>query len=1089
MRDRVATYLENMPRARAVRIVCACVALTLGACAKDPRADLTLELSQDFTLGGDDRPRLEHDLTPGSWLIEVRERGMDLRVAIEVGGARTELTDHVPRHGVHARVVSVAEPARLAVELSSAEHRKMVGQGLVTISRWSHPAGNAPGDLERGFVAFGLAGEQIALNTPEGNTLAADKLHEAITHFETAGDERAEAQGHYSLANLQFRGRDEWAAAIRAAAGARETYDSTGDELGVRNAETLRAAAELELARAMNPGSQRAEQAALFEAADRRLASAAEYFTAHAQPIRAAYAVNMRGLGALFVGNYEEAGKLFIRAVEMARDNRDIGEQAKSLANLAWVHNRLGYIAQAADEYEALLPMLERDRQPTQYATVLTNYGFCLIALGEFDRALAMDTEALELFTANGRKLERATMLAALAGLHLRIGDSERALETARAAIVEQAQVGDTPGQASTLRVAGNAAAALERHDVALDYLRKSTGIDGNRNSVARTRVLIARELRNLGDLQAAEKELELAFASNNALVQAEALEERARLRLAQRNYAAAIETLRAADTRFAELGLEYSRIGTSTALSRALLAAGDVSGAAAAADEAVKIVNRIRTGSANPEWRARFLSSRYSPYEARIAADFANGADPDRSWRAFRRAEEVRARSLADELAHDDRHRKSSSDPAQEQLRAKLTAQQLRLESRMQRQDVDDADTIELRRAIEETRARIDANRASVAVNASTLPESMSQVQAKLPPDTAVLAYFVGDTGSHGWLLTRRELRHATLPGRADLERAIDGAVAAQRGGKVNSPAERSLGALLLGTLLDGSNEKRLLVIPDGRLNDVAFATLAGRGSGEMLIDRVVLGYAPSLALAMKAPQLTPTTATRVAVVSDPVYAPDDRRLAAEGTPGIFRGERPPSTTNLTRLPYSALEARAVVKAIGADDTIQLSGFEATSEQVLRLPASELAVLHFATHAVARKDAPEQSALYLSEYGPDGTLRSDARLTANDIARTGLRANVVVLSGCATGDGGKLRGEGVLGLTYGFLANGSRSVVAALWPIEDAATARFMNEFYRAYRESGRASEALRAAQLRSRGAIASAVWSSFVVRANEFP
>ena len=72
----------------------------------------------------------------------------------------------------------------------------------------------------------------------------------------------------------------------------------------------------------------------------------------------------------------------------------------------------------------------------------------------------------------------------------------------------------------------------------------------------------------------------------------------------------------------------------------------------------------------------------------------------------------------------------------------------------------------------------------------------------------------------------------------------------------------------------------------------------------------------------------------------------------------------------------------------------------------------------------------------------------------SSDIPRSGLRADVVVLSGCATGDGSELRGEGVLGLTYGFLANGSHAVVASLWPIEDASTARFMNEFYRAYRD-----------------------------------
>ena len=119
-------------------------------------------------------------------------------------------------------------------------------------------------------------------------------------------------------------------------------------------------------------------------------------------------------------------------------------------------------------------------------------------------------------------------------------------------------------------------------------------------------------------------------------------------------------------------------------------------------------------------------------------------------------------------------------------------------------------------------------------------------------------------------------------------------------------------------------------------------------------------------------------------------------------------------------------------------------------------LPSQDLSVLHFATHAVARRDSPEQSALYLSEYRADGTSCPTAASPSSEIARSGLHADVVVLSGCATGDGSELRGEGVLGLTYGFLANGSHAVVASLWPIEDASTARFMSEFYGAYRASG---------------------------------
>jgi len=271
-----------------------------------------------------------------------------------------------------------------------------------------------------------------------------------------------------------------------------------------------------------------------------------------------------------------------------------------------------------------------------------------------------------------------------------------------------------------------------------------------------------------------------------------------------------------------------------------------------------------------------------------------------------------------------------------------------------------------------------------------------------------------------------------------------------------------------------------------------VPFASLPVPGAGgALLIDRFVLGYAPSLALAMGKSRAAKTQNTLVAVVSDPVYAADDRRLTVgrNGNSGTLRSAPPPSSNNLTRLPYSALEASAVTKAFGSDGTIQLSGFEATATRVMQLPSSDLAVLHFATHAEARRDSPEQSALYLSEYTPDGALLPSSRLTASDIARSGLRADVVVLSGCATGDGSALRGEGVLGLTYGFLANGSRSVVAALWPIEDASTARFMKEFYVAYRQSGRAADALRTAQLRTRGNATTSMWSSFVVRANEFP
>lgn len=1087
MRVRVVTHIESKLRTRVLASSCAAAWLVLQGCtpsAHDPRSEYQAELAID----GENPAVVRRPLEAGSYLVEIRERDVDLRLEVDSPGGRSESTDSVPRHGVLHEIVSLRSRGEMTITVRSADHKTKKGAALLRIARWQRAGDAPPGELEKGYAALAAAGELSARKSPEDSQKAVDKLHEAINHFDAAHADTEGANAQYTLANLLYLDRSEYPAALRAAAEAYEDFDALDDEVGAHNAATVRAAAELELAHGMDASKQGAEQRAMYDDADRRLHDGATYFAANSLPVRAAYAINMRGVRALYLGDLEAAERLFGQATEMTRANRDVREQAISLANLAWVHNRLGFMVRAGREYEALLPMIEKEKEPYQYAAALGNYGFCLIALGDFDRALTLHNEALALYTAQGREAERATELNALGGLYFRVGDTQRALDILRMAIAEQERLGNTGAQAAALRVAGNAASALGQHETSLAYLRKASQLDANKQASARMRVLITGELRALGDLRGAEAELAKAFESQNPVVRAEALQERARLRIAQRKSQAAIDDLRAADEQYVLLGLEFNRIATNTELSRALLAANDVAGASAAADEAVSIAGRIRAKSANPEWRALFVSSRYSPYEARIAADLANGGT-DAAWRAFRTAEHVRARSLADQLAiGPDRE----TDRARtEDLRAKLTSLQMRLETRAQKQDAADSDIVELRRNIAETRAQLDAARDAVAARDLELPASLVRVQSALPRGTAVLAYFVGDIDSHAWLLTRAGLQHRRLPGLQRLHEEISAAIGARGDHAGSAPTTRKLGSLLLGGMLDDLDEGRLLVIPDGPLNGVPFAAISmGGDTDQLLLDRFVLTYAPSLALAMNSPRPA-AHHQRVAVVSDPVYAPDDRRLqlAMGEKAGTLRGPPRTSANNLTRLPYSGLEARAVLEALGSQQAITLTGFEATPSRVYALPFDELSVLHFATHALARRDSPDQSALYLSEYTADGTHMPDSRITVAEITRSGLRADVVVLSGCATGDGSELRGEGVVGLTYGFLANGSGAVVASLWPIEDASTARFMKEFYGAYRAKAHPAEALRQAQLRSRGVAASAVWSSFVVRANGFP
>ncbi|MBC7912315.1 MAG: CHAT domain-containing protein, partial [Pyrinomonadaceae bacterium] len=78
------------------------------------------------------------------------------------------------------------------------------------------------------------------------------------------------------------------------------------------------------------------------------------------------------------------------------------------------------------------------------------------------------------------------------------------------------------------------------------------------------------------------------------------------------------------------------------------------------------------------------------------------------------------------------------------------------------------------------------------------------------------------------------------------------------------------------------------------------------------------------------------------------------------------------------------------------------------------------------------------------------------------------LSAELLVLSACQTGLGKEIKGEGLIGLTRGFMYAGSQRVAASLWKVDDAATAELMARFYRGMLKEGHTpAAALRTAQV----------------------
>jgi CHAT domain-containing protein len=114
----------------------------------------------------------------------------------------------------------------------------------------------------------------------------------------------------------------------------------------------------------------------------------------------------------------------------------------------------------------------------------------------------------------------------------------------------------------------------------------------------------------------------------------------------------------------------------------------------------------------------------------------------------------------------------------------------------------------------------------------------------------------------------------------------------------------------------------------------------------------------------------------------------------------------------------------------------------------VLEPDLAKYRYVHLATHGIFNSDQPHLSGLVFSLLDEKGKA-VDGFLRLNDIYNMRLSADVVVLSACQTALGADVRGEGLIGLTRGFMYAGASRVVASLWQVDDASTVELMRRFY----------------------------------------
>jgi CHAT domain-containing protein/Tfp pilus assembly protein PilF len=350
---------------------------------------------------------------------------------------------------------------------------------------------------------------------------------------------------------------------------------------------------------------------------------------------------------------------------------------------------------------------------------------------------------------------------------------------------------------------------------------------------------------------------------------------------------------------------------------------------------------------------------------------------------------------------------------------------------------------------------------------------------------------------------------------------------------------AYRSKVAILSGMVLGPiarqiENKKRLLIVSDGALQYIPFAALPVPETTAANIEKqtvpllakheiVNLPSASVLAVLRQQEGRRPPAPKAVAVLADPVFAPTDPRVKRDGQrgssvatvrpatqennkdkdvaltdlPNVSSGQLTRSaadvglsgsgTLSLPRLPFSRREADAILAVTPDGLGMKAVDFDASREMATSPELAQYRIVHFATHGLLDSEHPELSGLVLSLVDSRGRGR-DGFLQLEDIYNLNLPADLVVLSACETGLGKEINGEGLVGLTRGFMYAGATRVVSSLWKVDDFATAKLMKAFYASMQRDGkRPAEALREAQLsllQDRHWSAPYYWAGFTIQ-----
>lgn len=775
-------------------------------------------------------------------------------------------------------------------------------------------------------------------------------------------------------------------------------------------------------------------------------------------------------------------------------DNAGIARAYYRIANYYTAQSDL---PEAIQNHEKALQIWHDLNNTREQAIILLDLGFIENRKGEWQRSISFFNRAQDLIAGNDDPFLTGQIALGLAYIFNESGLPEIGLVQNERALAYFRQTPDTRDDTLAILEVGITHYLSGNYPEALAHLQQSlASVAPDSIDAALCHHFLGKVYISMGESTAAFEHLQTALpiylrggnqkeAAEVQGLMGQAYQQQGRLEPAQQYYQQALATFIRLSDRINQAAVYY-------ALGQVELKKGNYDAAESNLRQAIEVTENIRRVSTSSDLAAAFSATVHERYEKYIEclmrkheAQSAQGLDV----RAFEISELSRARSLAELLRATETNLVSGIDP-QLAEQEKSLRQSLRVKEDYQVGLLGTAYRPEELASLEAELTQLEAEYKQVnetirarypAYEQITQPAAwdLRRIQEKVVADdqTVLLEYSLGADKSYVWAVTHNSIKSYELPAQTKINEAAErvyNLLATPPGANTAdefTPAALELSRMVLSPVVAELNKRRVIIVADGALNYIPFQTLPVPSSTDKLLsDNCEVVNAPSASilgeLRQEAERRQPAAKMLVAF-GDPVFESNyaqrketngGEQLAAVQAPEAERLRHALRDIELNGdsfdpsvikpLFYARRELDNLLTVIDGGDIFVATGYDASRKQLLSMDLTRVAILHFATHGLLDPKHPENSGLVLSTVNRDGQAQ-DGFVGLRDIYSLRAPVDLVVLSACRTGLGKDVRGEGLVGLTRGFMYAGASTVVASLWKVDDEATSELMKQFY----------------------------------------